>query len=336
MKNIKIIFASEKEKQKYQRKYKCPYCDYKNIRTKLVSHIQSKHADLIPEGMTALQIVFNVVNNKKENHGDCIICKEPTPWNESKGRYDRLCGREYCKEKYKEMVRKRNKDKYGTEDPNNDERYKEDIQNKALSRRKISGKYTFKDGGVISYVGSYEKNLLEFLDTVMNVQSIDLQAPGPSLKYQYKGGEHLYISDFYYVPYNLIIEVKDGGKNPNTNPEVMKQKQERQTAKEEAVYKNTSYNYIRLTDNDFGQLMSAMAVLKYNMDDERYFKVNEMYEVYNAKIIKETSMFGIDPKIIEDIEKEINTYLQPTTSEMELLDRQLFDIEGVLSNGRHV
>ena len=73
MKNIKIIFASEKEKQKYQRKYKCPYCDYKNIRTKLVSHIQSKHADLIPEGMTALQIVFNVVNNKKENHGDCII-----------------------------------------------------------------------------------------------------------------------------------------------------------------------------------------------------------------------------------------------------------------------
>jgi len=234
------------------------------------------------------------------------------------------------------MVRKRNKDKYGTEDPNNDERYKEDIQNKALSRRKISGKYTFKDGGVIPYVGSYEKNLLEFLDTVMNVQSVDLQAPGPSLKYQYKGGEHLYISDFYYVPYNLIIEVKDGGKNPNTNPEVMKQKQERQTAKEEAVYKNTSYNYIRLTDNDFGQLMSAMAVLKYNMDDERYFKVNEMYEVYNAKIIKETSMFGIDPKIIEDVEKEINAYLKPITPEMELLDRQLFDIEGVLSNGRHV
>ncbi len=336
MKNIRVIFASEKNKQKYQRKYKCPYCDNKYTRVKLAPHIQDIHQDLIPDGMTALQIAFNTVNNKKENHGTCIICKENTAWNEDKGRYERLCGKDSCKQKYKDMVKKRNKDKYGTEDPNNDERYKEDIQNKALSKRKISGTYKFKDGGTISYVGSYEKNLLEFLDTVMNVNSIDIESPGPSLKYQYKNGEHLYISDFFYVPYNLIIEVKDGGKNPNTNPEIMKQKLERQTAKENAVYNNTTYSYIRLTDNDFGQLMSAMAVLKYNMDDERYFKVNEMYSVYDEKIVSESTTMNISQEIINNTENEINKYLKPYSPAMELLDKQLLDIEEVLTNGRYV
>ena len=40
-------------------------------------------------------------------------------------------------------------------------------------------------------------------------------APGPILEYDHEGKTHLYITDFYYQPYNLIIEVKDGGDNPN-------------------------------------------------------------------------------------------------------------------------
>lgn len=336
MKNIKIIFASDKDPKKYMRKYQCKFCNNKYTRAQLPSHIQSEHAELIPEGMTALQIAFNIVNKKIDNHGKCIICGSDTDWNENKGRYDRLCGKESCKIKYKEMVRNRNKDKYGTEDPNNDKRYKEDIQNRALSRRKISGKYKFKDGGEISYVGSYEKNLLEFLDTIMNLSSVDIQSPGPSLKYEYKGSEHLYLPDFYYIPYNLLIEVKDGGTNPNKNPEIAKQKQERQSAKEAAVYNNTDYNYIRLTDNDFGQLVSAMAILKYNMDEERYFKVNEMYDIYNNMVQKESSILkDIDPDTLNLIESQVCDYINPDKV-LNDIDRKLFDIEEVLVNGRHV
>ena len=342
MNNIRLILVEEKDKKKYERKYKCPYCEKKFTRKTMPPHIQNTHEDLIPEGMTALQITFNTVNNKKEPYGSCIVCKSNTSWNEAKGRYERLCGKESCKIKYKDMVASRNKDKYGTENPNTDERYKEDIQKKALSRRSISGNYKFKDGGVISYVGSYEKNLLEFMDKVMNINSVDIQAPGPSIKYQYKGEEHMYLPDFYYEPYDLLIEVKDGGDNPNKNPEIAKMKLERQSAKEKAIYDNTDFNYIRLTNNDFGQLMSAMAVLKYNLESkERYFKVNESFGGYFDMILtEEVGSNNIDLRNLEDIkndiEKELYSYIKPYSNDMVLLDRQLFDIEGVITNGRHV
>ena len=50
---------------------------------------------------------------------------------------------------------------------------------------------------------------------IMNIDPDDLMSPGPILYYPYQGSEHPYIPDFYYQPYNLLIEVKDGGNNPN-------------------------------------------------------------------------------------------------------------------------
>ena len=77
--------------------YKCPYCDKRLERDKLIDHVESKHEDLIPEGQTPTQVVFNSINNK--THGNCVICKKPTKWNEKAGRYDRLCDDPKCKEK---------------------------------------------------------------------------------------------------------------------------------------------------------------------------------------------------------------------------------------------
>ena len=84
MNNIRLILVEEKDKKKYERKYKCPYCEKKFTRKTMPPHIQNTHEDLIPEGMTALQITFNTVNNKKEPYGSCIVCKSNTSWNESK------------------------------------------------------------------------------------------------------------------------------------------------------------------------------------------------------------------------------------------------------------
>lgn len=263
-------------KSTYQKKYKCPYCDKRFVRAKLHIHIQNEHEDLIPEGYTALRVAFNTINHKTEGH--CIMCGAVTDWNEDKGRYERLCNNPKCHEAYKKMVAERTKKKYGTERLQTDPEYAEYVQRKALAGRKMHGEYKFADGGVIEYFGSYEKKFLQFMDQVMHCRSEDILAPAPSIKYMYNGEQHLYIPDFYYIPYNLIIEIKDGGSNPNNHPHRTGEDELKLRCKEEAIKQLNEFSYVRVVNNDFGQVLSIMAVLKYNMN-HRYkdpvVKVNE-------------------------------------------------------------
>jgi hypothetical protein len=271
-------------KSTYQKKYKCPYCDKRFVRTKLHIHIQNEHEDLIPEGYTALRVAFNTINHKTEGH--CIMCGAVTDWNEDKGRYERLCNNPKCHEEYKKMVAERTKKKYGTERLQTDPEYAEYVQRKALAGRKMHGEYKFADGGVIEYFGSYEKKFLQFMDQVMHCKSEDILAPAPSIKYMYNGEQHLYIPDFYYIPYNLIIEIKDGGSNPNNHPHRTGEDELKLRCKEEAIKQLNEFSYVRVVNNDFGQVLSIMAVLKYNMA-HRYkdpvVKVNE--SVLNESIL---------------------------------------------------
>lgn len=276
-------------KSTYQKKYKCPYCDKRFVRAKLHIHIQNEHEDLIPEGYTALRVAFNTINHKTEGH--CIMCGAVTDWNEDKGRYERLCNDPKCHEAYKKMVAERTKKKYGTERLQTDPEYAEYVQRKALAGRKMHGEYKFADGGVIEYFGSYEKKFLQFMDQVMHCKSEDILAPAPSIKYMYNGEQHLYIPDFYYIPYNLIIEIKDGGSNPNNHPHRTGEDELKLRCKEEAIKQLNEFSYVRVVNNDFGQVLSIMAVLKYNMN-HRYkdpvIKVNE------STILSESEVSNID------------------------------------------
>lgn len=278
--------VSNATKSTYQKKYKCPYCEGRFTRAKLHIHIQEKHEDLIPEGYTALRVAFNTINNKTEGH--CIMCGNVTDWNEDKGRYERLCNDPKCHEAYKKMVAERTKKKYGTERLQTDPEYAEYVQRKALTGRKMHGEYTFADGGKIEYFGSYERKFLQFMDQVMHCESEDILAPAPSIKYQYEGKTHLYIPDFYYIPYNLIIEIKDGGSNPNNHPHRTGEDELKLRAKEEAIRQLNEFSYVRVVNNDFSQVLSIMAVLKYNMA-HRYkdpvIKVNESMLLETASTI---------------------------------------------------
>lgn len=268
-----ILNENTQPKIKYMKRYKCAYCNERLTRKELPPHIQRKHEDVLPDGVTPLRAAFNIVNNKEK--GSCIICSRESAWNEMKGRYERLCGRQYCTDAYAKMAQKRVKDIYGTDCILKDPRYAEELQKKMLASRKISGTYKFKDGGTVGYTGKYEKNFLEFLDKIMNVESVDI-TQGPVIYYKYNGKVHMYFSDYYYEPYNLVIEIKDGGENPNNRP--MQEYREKQLAKEKAVRDDKKYNYLRLTDNDFGQFMEIMALLKYTLEenpDQKIVKVNE-------------------------------------------------------------
>lgn len=265
-----------------EKKYKCPYCEVRVPRKKLCFHIQEEHPDMIPQNMTPLQVAFNAVNKKKEPYGHCIVCHTGiTMWNEDKGRYERICS-DKCKKQYVQMCEERLQQRRGVtkqemlSDP--------EFQNKMLAGRSISGTYKFTDGGKLGYVGSYEKNFLEFMDKVMHVKSSDIEAPGPTIQYTYQGKEHFWITDCRYIPYDLVFDIKDGGSNPNTRE--MKEYREKQVAKEDAITKQGKYNYCRLTDNNFGQLLSIMLELKESLinfehktiDDNRFMPIVRINE----------------------------------------------------------
>lgn len=248
--------------KKYNKKYKCPYCDYRFEREKLAKHIDKFHSDMIPEGYTSSRLAFNAINKKE--HGTCIICHKESPWNEDKQRYERLCGNKKCHDEYLKLCEDRMKKKYDGKtktDMLNDPEF----QDKMLKGRSISGKYKFENGTLIDYVGSYERNFLEFMDKYLHVLPEDIQAPGPTIEYMYNGKKHFWITDFYYIPYNLVLDIKDGGKNPNNRQ--MDSYREKQNEKEKAIAKCGKFNYLRLTDNQFDQLIEVMLELKETLID---------------------------------------------------------------------
>ncbi|MDD3121995.1 MAG: hypothetical protein PHC62_00600 [Candidatus Izemoplasmatales bacterium] len=273
---------------KYTKKYKCPYCEKRLERNKLITHVDRTHEDMIPEGYSSTRVIFNLIN--KKTNGSCVICRRETPWDESKARYDRICNRKTCKEAYIKQTADRLYKKHGKtkEDFLNDPEF----QNKMLQNRSISGKYKFQDGGVLSYVGSYEKAFLSFMDNFFHIKSSDLTAPGPVIDYQFNGKTHQWITDYYYEPYNLVFDIKDGGDNPNTRN--MEEYRKKQLAKEKAIKDQKQYNYIRLTDNRFDQMIQLMLELKENLMEAphqtvRTIHITRINEVNNILDYKETA-----------------------------------------------
>ena len=258
----------------YDRKYNCLYCSTRDTKDKLVRHINAKHIDEIPEGFTPLQVTFHIVNKHPLNwKKPCRVCQEACDWDEKKGRYNLLCNKKECHEAWAKKMDKDMGDRKGS---NNPTQTREGLQ-KMLASRKIAGKYKWSDGKEFTYVGTFEKATLEFMDKVLEIKSEDIMVPGPILEYMFEGKKHLYITDIYYIPYNLIIEVKDGGTNPNTNPE-MYENRKKKIAKEKYVIEETNYNYIRLTNKDFSQLMAVFADLKLSLNEyegKRVIHVNE-------------------------------------------------------------
>lgn len=254
-------------------RYKCPFCDKRMTREDLVNHVDEDHNEVIPEDFTPFRYVFNYVNNRPESyHGRCTECGGPTPWDEERGRYKRQCSNKKCHDSFVKRCESNNLRVLGVT------RISATAggQEKMLARRKISGEYRMSDGVKKTYTGSYEKKALEFMDKILHISSDDIQCPGPVLEYTLNKQKHMYITDFYYVPYNLIIEVKDGGDRPNMRN--MPEYRAKQIAKERFIIEHTDYNYLRLTNNNLKQLLHVFMDLKMQMsldNGSRVIHVNE-------------------------------------------------------------
>lgn len=274
-----------------ERRIACPLCRRKDFKDKLIRHIEKDHEDIIGE-ISAEQFLYDKTH---PGSGKCIVCGNKTDWNEKTGKYHRVCSNPRCKEELRAKFKKNMIRVHGKVSLLDDAAH----QAKMLAHRSISGTYVYSDGTKFTYTGSYEHKAIEFMDKVLNCNSKDIIMPGPVIDYtdQY-GNSRQWITDIYYVPYNLIIEVKDGGDNPNNRQ--MDEYRAKQVSKETELIRLGEYNYLRLTDNKFVQLMEVLALLK-DQEINDPTTTNKVIRI-NESAVYDDRFFTLDN--VEDSEKD--------------------------------
>ena len=279
--------------------YKCTMCNYtvstdesgskayQKIRHRLGEHYDTKHKDQLPDGMDGYRYLYFLLTGKER--GSCIICHQPTEFNNVTMKYARFCDNPACKQVYREERDRRVMAKYGklyvTDDP--------EFQRKMLANRKISGTYIWSDGTEFQYVGTYEKDFLELLDKQLHWASGDIMMPSPNTYYyDYNGKQHFYCPDVYLVPYNLEIEIKSSARMDNQNPE----SREKEILKDELMKSLPNVNYIRIMDKDYKPFLDYI-----NDDKNRVIEIKTESVYITEENNKATTFKLFDQKLINAI-----------------------------------
>lgn len=239
------------------KKIHCKYCnaflkDYDHY----ASHIEKNHSDMIPNNMSSWQFIYYLRTGK--THGQCIICKSDTEWNEKTHKYCRFCNNPKCKEIYKEQFQKRMIGKYGKVHLLNDP----EQQKIMLAKRKISGVYIWRDKvHKTNYTGSYEHAFLEFLDEIMDFNPEDIIGPSPhTYYYEYEGETHFYIPDFFIPSLNLEIEIKEG---TNQHPKILAVDKVKEELKDNVMKSNANtFNYLKIVEKDHMKFLRYLEIAK--------------------------------------------------------------------------
>ena len=235
-----------------RRRFKCEDCGQRfGTFDQLFNHAIKMHKDLIGSE-DPYKYLFD-----KRNPGIklCVICKKNTcEWNPEKRKYARYCNNPECKQKAREMFQKNMKRVYGTDNLLNDPEH----QAAMLANRKISGKFTWKDGVQIVYVGKYELDFLQFCESIGFTSSDVVPFPtSKAIRYYdaFINGYRFYIPDFWIPSLNLAIEIKDGSKYPLDSKAKM-------AMKEAAVIDLDEFNYIKIVDKDYNDFVDLIKTLK--------------------------------------------------------------------------
>ena len=217
----------------------CPYCGkYKQRRDEMFEHMNQYHGDeLNKSGMDAAQALYNSTHGTI--HGRCMVCGNPTDWNESTGKPYKLCNNPNCRKQLKAQYNKNLMNARGIDQHTlmgNVEH-----QKAMMANRKIAGMYEFADGGKVEYVGSLEQAFLKFCDQTLELKSSQVLPAPESFEY-YDTKDRVrrsYIPDYYLPDYNLIVEVKDAG---NGNPAFQEETRYKVDMKDAVMRKQTKYN----------------------------------------------------------------------------------------------
>lgn len=238
------------------RKFKCPFCNTTYLdKESLYAHMEEKHDQELC-GLPAAQVYFNFRNRYAltKGFGKSVISGKPTAFNLTTERYERFANDEE-KQQYRELFRKNMIHRYGKDTLLNDP----EQQKHMLANRKISGVFEWDDGTKTTYTGSYERAFLEYLNFTYNWDKpSDVIAPAPMIiDYTDSSGKvRFHIPDFYIQSLNLIINIKS---QTNTGYRLRDIEDERL---EDAAIKKTSYNYIKIYDNNFKKFNKVLNYFK--------------------------------------------------------------------------
>ena len=244
---------------------KCKFCDKHFTEVnQYVSHLEKYHHDMIPDNMSAYQYFYFLKTGK--DRGSCVICKNPTKWNDKTNKYHRFCSNPACKEKYVATFRNRMIGRYGKVTLLNDP----EQQTKMPANRSISEIYKWSDHvHALGYNGTYELSFLEFMDHVMDFDPEDIMSPSPhTYYYDYENKRHFYIPDFFIPSLNLEVEIKDGDENTlgaNHHPKIMAVDRVKEALKDEVMKSNDkNFNYIKIVNKENEKLFKYLALAKKN------------------------------------------------------------------------
>lgn len=222
-------------------------------------HIERKHPEQILPGMVPRQFVYYLRTGKEK--GSCVVCGADTTWNEATNKYNRLCGKQECKDALREKFKENMMGKYGKisllDDP--------EQQKKMLAAR--SKVYQWSDRikeHRFKYLSSYECEFLIFLDCIVCLPPEDLMSPSPWVfYYMYEGKKHFYIPDFYIPSLNLMIEIKDGGDNPNKHPKIQAIDKEKERLKDEVMKSSgVPFNYLKIPNKQHMLFFKYLEIAK--------------------------------------------------------------------------
>lgn len=255
-----------------RRKIRCKFCDkYFLTVDDYVLHLERKHPEEIPEDMVPWQYYYYLKTNK--THGNCIMCKKETGWNEKTHKYNRFCTNPACKQEYRETFMHRMIETHGKitlcGDP--------EQQRKMLEARSISKTYTWSTSPKYTFrvTGSYELAFITFLDLDMHWDPEDIMAPSPhTYRYVYEGKEHFYFPDFFIPSLDLEIEIKDGGSNPNTHPKIVAVDKEKERLKDLVMSSNKgTFNYLKISDMTHIQFFRYLELAKVRFEEGNTKKI---------------------------------------------------------------
>lgn len=244
------------------KKIKCKFCGrpYTSVDS-YVDHIAKMHKEMIPQDMVPWQFYYYLKTNK--THGNCIMCKKETEWNDKTHKYHRFCNNPKCKDEYKKIFQKRMIGKYGKVNLLNDP----EQQKKMLANRHISGVYRWNDHiHTTVYTGTYELAFLQFMDEIMQFDPEDVIAPSPhTFFYIYEGKKHFYIPDFYIPSLNLEVEIKEG---TNTHPKIVAVDKVKEKLKDDVMKSiKDNFNYIKLVEKDHTKFLKYLEQAKENFEN---------------------------------------------------------------------
>lgn len=289
--NIKF----ERRILKLARKVRCPICEEKRMfqdRSFLITHIDKYHHDSIPEGWDASRYE-NFLRTGKET-GKCIICGGPTEWIPETRKYRRHCGSAKCRAAIAQncennMVRATGKTR--------SERMKDpEVQRKMVYSKKTSGCYKIGNHE-IWYDSTYGEDFCKVCDKFLALDMKDIFGPSPNTyEYDYGGKHHMYIPDFYLSIFNLEVEIKDGGDNPNMHPKIQSVDKKKESIKDRIMgsyQKAGIVNYIKIVNKDYTDFFKLIMDLREEYDgDTPKSKLPPLIQVATTEGFLDVAMTG--------------------------------------------